>query len=233
MNSDARGGTEGNERLTVITGVLLILLLAALGVTIVFIGRLLWWHLFLGLLLIGPVVLKVASTGYRFMRYYTADPPYRRKGPPPSALRTLGPALVGLTAVVFATGVALFSWGIVVALPERSCPVAETTRVAGWLADHSAGQCGPCVNGLAAIADGLAAVCQGNEGPGLPWITRWCQQVVGRGACAHPDGFAGFVASAVSVFAEELADHARYGPCDACDAAPVLATPPTLTAVRG
>jgi NADH:ubiquinone oxidoreductase subunit F (NADH-binding) len=118
--------------------------------------------------------------------------------------------------------------GVVVALPERSCPVAETTRVAGWLADHSAGQCGPCVNGLAAIADALAAVCQGHGGPGLPWITRWCDQVAGRGACAHPDGAAGFVSSAVRVFADGLADHAQHGLCDACNAPPVLATPPSL-----
>ncbi len=105
------GGTEGNERLTVVTGALLIVLLAAVGVTIVFIGQLLWWHLFLGLALIGPVALKVASTVYRFMRYYAADPAYRRKGPPPPALRALGPMLVGLTAIVLATGVALLLIG--------------------------------------------------------------------------------------------------------------------------
>ncbi|MGH2895917.1 MAG: hypothetical protein ACRDPM_21975 [Solirubrobacteraceae bacterium] len=105
------GGTEGNERLTAVTGVLLIVLLAAVGVTIVFIGRLLWLHLFLGLALIGPVALKVASTGYRFMRYYTADPPYRQKGAPPPALRALGPLLVALTAIVFATGVVLLVIG--------------------------------------------------------------------------------------------------------------------------
>ncbi|MGZ4179016.1 MAG: hypothetical protein ACXVUX_22625 [Solirubrobacteraceae bacterium] len=105
------GGSEGNERLTSVTGVLLIVLLAVLGVTIAFIGQLLWLHLFLGLALIGPVALKVASTGYRFMRYYTADPPYRDKGPPPPALRALGPALIGLTTIVFATGVALLLIG--------------------------------------------------------------------------------------------------------------------------
>ena len=120
--------------------------------------------------------------------------------------------------------------GIVVALPERSCPVAETARVAGWLADHSAGQCGPCVNGLAAIADALAAVCHGDDGrASLPRIARWCQQVTGRGACAHPDGAAGFVSSALRIFAEELADHARHGLCDACGTAPILATPRPLT----
>jgi NADH:ubiquinone oxidoreductase subunit F (NADH-binding) len=122
--------------------------------------------------------------------------------------------------------------GIVVALPERSCPVAETTRVAGWLADHSAGQCGPCVNGLAAIADALAGVCHGDGGPGLPWILRWCDQVSGRGACAHPDGAAGFVSSAVRVFANELADHAQHGLCDACSASPVLVTPAPITAAH-
>jgi hypothetical protein len=105
------GGTEGNERLTVVTGALLIVLLAAEGVTIVLIGRLLWWHLFLGLALIGPVALKVGSTGYRFMRYYTAAASYRRKGPPPPALRALGPVLVGLTTIVFATGVVLLLIG--------------------------------------------------------------------------------------------------------------------------
>ena len=105
------GGTEGNERLTVVTGALLVVFLAAVGVTIVFIGQLLWWHLFLGMALIGPVVLKVGSTGYRFMRYYTAVPAYRRKGPPPPALRALGPALLGLTAIVLATGVALLLIG--------------------------------------------------------------------------------------------------------------------------
>jgi NADH:ubiquinone oxidoreductase subunit F (NADH-binding) len=123
--------------------------------------------------------------------------------------------------------------GIVVALPERACPVAEVTRVAGWLADHSSGQCGPCVNGLAAIADALAAVCHGAEGPGLPWIARWCDQVSGRGACAHPDGAAGFVSSAVRLFAEELADHAQRGLCDACSAPPILATPGRAGASRG
>jgi hypothetical protein len=105
------GGTEGNERLTVVTGALLIVPLAAVGVTIVFIGQLLWWHFFLGLALIGPVVLKLGSTGYRFMRYYAAEARYRRKGPPAPALRALGPVLVGLTAVVFATGVALLLIG--------------------------------------------------------------------------------------------------------------------------
>lgn len=106
-----KGGTEGNERLTVLTGYLLIVLIAALGLTIVRIGQLLWLHLFLGLLLIGPVALKMASTGYRFVRYYTANPRYRVKGPPAPALRTLAPLVVGLTVIVLATGVILLFVG--------------------------------------------------------------------------------------------------------------------------
>ncbi len=105
------GGTEGNERLTVLTGLLLIVLLAVLGLTIVDLHGLLWLHLFLGLLLIGPVALKLASTGYRFMRYYTHNRRYRVKGPPPPALRMLAPAVVGLTGLVFLSGVILLFIG--------------------------------------------------------------------------------------------------------------------------
>jgi hypothetical protein len=105
------GGTEGNERLTTLTGLLLIVLLAALGITIVNIGGLLWLHLFLGLLLMGPVALKMASTGYRFMRYYTHNRRYRVKGPPPAALRMLAPLVVVLTMLVFVSGVVLLFIG--------------------------------------------------------------------------------------------------------------------------
>jgi hypothetical protein len=101
------GSTAGNGQLTATVGVLLLVLLAVLGVTIIRIGQLLWLHLFLGLLLIGPVTLKMASTGYRFMRYYTASAAYRRKGPPHPALRALAPVVVLSTIAVFATGVLL------------------------------------------------------------------------------------------------------------------------------
>ena len=105
------GGTAGNEQLTALTGIILILLLAALGVTIVRIGGLLSEHMFLGMLLLGPVALKLASTGYRFVRYYRNDPAYRLKGPPAIELRLLAPAVVLTTVVVFASGVALLFTG--------------------------------------------------------------------------------------------------------------------------
>jgi hypothetical protein len=105
------GGSVGNEELTAVTGVLLLVLLAALGVTILRIRPLLNVHMFVGLLLIPPIGLKLASTGYRFVRYYTHDEVYRRKGPPELFMRLLAPLVVLLTTVVFATGVALLFIG--------------------------------------------------------------------------------------------------------------------------
>ncbi len=115
--------------------------------------------------------------------------------------------------------------GIVVALPERACPVAEVARVAEWMAHQSAGQCGPCVHGLAAVADALARLRDGRASEGTRAdIRRWSRQIPGRGACAHPDGAVRFVASALSTFAAEFEDHRRFGPCDACELV-TLATP--------
>ena len=82
-----------------------------IGVTIIRIDQLLWLHLFVGLLLIGPVTLKMASTGYPFARYYTHDPAYRRKGPPEILLRLIAPIIVLTTVVVFASGVVLLFVG--------------------------------------------------------------------------------------------------------------------------
>jgi hypothetical protein len=105
------GGTTGNERLTSATGAVLIALLAVIGVTIIALGPLLSVHLFVGMVLVGPVLLKLASAGYRFARYYTANPRYRRKGPPALPLRLIAPIVVLTTLVVFASGVALLFAG--------------------------------------------------------------------------------------------------------------------------
>ena len=108
---DGYGGTAGNEILTSATGVALAVLLIAEGVTIIAIGSMRDAHMFIGMVLIPPVLLKLGSTGYRFTRYYIGDRAYRRKGPPPLGLRLLGPPLVILTVVVFASGVALLVMG--------------------------------------------------------------------------------------------------------------------------
>jgi hypothetical protein len=105
------GGTTGNERLTAATGAVLIVLLAIIGVTIISLSRLLWVHLFVGMLLLGPLALKLASTGYRFVRYYAGNGVYRQKGPPPTPLRLIAPIVVLTTLVVFISGVALLFIG--------------------------------------------------------------------------------------------------------------------------
>src|SRR5207248_1398684 len=105
------GGTEGNEILTSATAVVLTVLLLAEGVTIVRMRGLVSAHMFIGMVLIPPVLLKLASTGYRFVRYYTGSRAYRAKGPPLLPLRLLAPALVVTTVGVFVTGVLLLAAG--------------------------------------------------------------------------------------------------------------------------
>ena len=117
-------GVDRNERLTAATGVVLIVLLAALGVTILSVGQLIWWHVLIGMLLIPPVLLKLGSTGWRFLRYYTRSPEYVDRGPPVLPLRLLAPLVVVSTLVVFGTGVALIvvgpAGGILVGLHKAS-----------------------------------------------------------------------------------------------------------------
>jgi hypothetical protein len=105
------GGPEGNERLTGMTAAVLLVLLAIEGVTILFLRPLLSVHIFVGMLLIPPVGLKLASTGWRFVRYYTGARHYRAKGPPNPLMRMLAPLVVAATAGLFATGVALLVLG--------------------------------------------------------------------------------------------------------------------------
>lgn len=106
-----RDGVAANARITGGAAVALLVLLAIEGATIPFIGPLIGPHVFVGMLLIPPVALKLASTGYRFARYYAGSPPYRRKGPPPWAMRVLAPGVVLTTLALFGTGVALLLAG--------------------------------------------------------------------------------------------------------------------------
>jgi hypothetical protein len=105
------GGTDGNEQLTAITGSLLIVLLLVIGVTILRIRQLIGVHLFVGLVLLGPVALKMASTGYRFARYYLHNRAYHDKGPPDAPLRAIAPIVVLTTIVVFVSGLLLLFGG--------------------------------------------------------------------------------------------------------------------------
>lgn len=103
----ASGGAEGNERLTALTGAALLVLFALEGLTILSVHQLLTLHFFLGILIIGPVGLKACAVLYRFARYYTGAPEYRRKGPPSPLLRMLGPVVLLSSLGVLGTGVIL------------------------------------------------------------------------------------------------------------------------------
>jgi NADH:ubiquinone oxidoreductase subunit F (NADH-binding) len=107
--------------------------------------------------------------------------------------------------------------GVVTLLSEDACPVAETARVARWLSAESAGQCGPCLNGLDALATTVQEIASGTaRGNAGKRIERLASLVQRRGACAHPDGAVRFVLSAFETFSADFADHARHGTCDAC-----------------
>jgi NADH:ubiquinone oxidoreductase subunit F (NADH-binding) len=99
---------------------------------------------------------------------------------------------------------------VIIALGESACGLHESARVIDYLANQSAGQCGPCVHGLAAIADSVCALADGtadrNE---LNRLRRWTAEIRGRGACHHPDGAARFVESALKVFGHEIDFHHR------------------------
>ena len=100
-------GADGNSRLTAVNGTMLVALLAVEGVTVLNVRGLITLHVYLGLLLVGPVLLKCASTLYRFLRYYTGARPYVRKGPPHPVLRVLGPLVVLSSLAVLGTGIGL------------------------------------------------------------------------------------------------------------------------------
>jgi hypothetical protein len=103
---------DRNQRLTALAGAALYILLVAIVVTVLDISGLLSAHYMVGFLLIPPVLLKLGSTGYRFVRYYAGDEPYHRAGAPPILLRfVVAPVLVASTVVVFGTGLELWLFG--------------------------------------------------------------------------------------------------------------------------
>ena len=104
-------GVEANARLIGTTGVLLLGMLFAEGLTLLGISRLLGWHVAIGLALLPPTALKLGATFWRFGRYYLRDARYRAAGPPAPLLRALGPVVVLTTFALFATGVAAWLAG--------------------------------------------------------------------------------------------------------------------------
>jgi NADH:ubiquinone oxidoreductase subunit F (NADH-binding) len=105
--------------------------------------------------------------------------------------------------------------GVVIALGESACGLHETARIVDYLAAESAGQCGPCVHGLASIAETFAAVVDGLAHPReCERVRRWCTEIRGRGACHHPNGAVRFLESGLRVFGSRLDAH-RSGRCHA------------------
>jgi len=107
-----------------------------------------------------------------------------------------------------------FGSGIVLPLGDGTCPLGEVSRIAGYLAGESSGQCGPCKLGLPSIARAMAAIVDGSGGiEALDVARRAAAAVNGRGACSHPDGTTRFVLSALEVFTEDLAAHVFHSTC--------------------
>jgi hypothetical protein len=118
----------GNERLTTLTGVVLLVLIVAELVTTAAMHALLTAHVFVGVLLAGPLVVKLGSTGYRFLRYYAGAPAFVRKGPPRLALRVLAPLLIITTLVLIGSGI-----GLLVIGPDQPGPLLAVHNVSALL----------------------------------------------------------------------------------------------------
>ncbi|HYT26541.1 MAG TPA: NADH-ubiquinone oxidoreductase-F iron-sulfur binding region domain-containing protein [Actinomycetota bacterium] len=116
--------------------------------------------------------------------------------------------------------------GAVVVLPAGACGLSESARVLAWLAGETAGQCGPCVHGLAAVAAAVADVRDGRGGDGgLDRLRRWAGQIEGRGACRLPDGAVRLLRSTLDVFADDVRRHLHHGGCAGAARPPLLPVP--------
>ena len=116
--------------------------------------------------------------------------------------------------------------GMVIALPVSSCLLAETARVVRYLADEGAGQCGPCVFGLPALADAMAELAyHGGRRRVLGQLATLLPLVERRGACRHPDGVTQLIRSALRAAAEDARRHDQDGPCHGVVREPLLPLP--------
>lgn len=141
--------------------------------------------------------------------------------------------LVALEGQVRRVGATLGT-GVVAVLPRHVCPLAEMADVVRYMQGEGAGQCGPCVFGLAEIATRLEGLAYHGRGGGhaVQRILEICNTIEGRGACRHPDGVIRFVRSGLGVFGQEAGLHQRHGPCDRVGAARVLPIPTQATVRR-
>jgi NADH:ubiquinone oxidoreductase subunit F (NADH-binding) len=123
--------------------------------------------------------------------------------------------------------------GAVVVLGASSCGVAESARVLTWLAGESAGQCGPCVHGLASIAAAMRDLAAGRaDRDAVARLRRWADQIEHRGACSFPDGAVRLLRSTLHAFASDVDAHARGAPCAVNRAPSILSLPPAALRAR-
>ena len=133
---------------------------------------------------------------------------------PPTLIRDLALDVDGLRTVHGAS----LGCGVLAVLPYGSCGLLEATRIFRYLAAETAGQCGPCVNGLAAISETMERIAASEGEPAdLDRVRRWVGMVSGRGACRHPDGAVAMLASALTVFHDHLGMHLSGQPCNGED----------------
>ncbi|HET6811630.1 MAG TPA: NADH-ubiquinone oxidoreductase-F iron-sulfur binding region domain-containing protein [Acidimicrobiales bacterium] len=117
--------------------------------------------------------------------------------------------------------------GLLAVLGHGACPLTETAGLASYLAGESAGQCGPCVFGLADVAESLHELAEGRAGRrDVTRLRRQLEALPGRGGCNHPDGVAAMVSSALEVFADEVVRHTRGRPCPRPDRRGAFPVPP-------
>ena len=105
--------------------------------------------------------------------------------------------------------------GVIMVLPRDGCGIVETQRMARWMANESARQCGPCAFGLPAIAEDLTLLTQHSRDPQAAYqrLIERCGIIEGRGACRHPDGVVRLVRTAIQVFARDIEQHLRGAHC--------------------
>ncbi|HEX6554509.1 MAG TPA: hypothetical protein VF026_17210 [Ktedonobacteraceae bacterium] len=129
-NGEGRSGVVGNERLTALAGAVLLVLIVVELVSSASLHALLPIHIFVGVVLSGPLVVKIGSTFYRFLRYYTRSPAFVRRGPPRLPLRVLAPLLIVTTLVVMGSGI-----GLVVTGPAQAGPLLPIHNLSAlvWL----------------------------------------------------------------------------------------------------
>lgn len=116
--------------------------------------------------------------------------------------------------------------GLVAVLPDGACGLAETAAVLAYLADSSAGQCGPCLFGLPSVAELTARLAHGRVRRGdVARLVGEAGEVDGRGACSHPDGAGRVLRSALATFAHDVEHHVRHRRCGAGGDGRVLPVP--------